>query len=271
MAFEPYVSVTGITALSEILPLIRCNSGAKNSHRLIAGILMSSRTLAGLENEHRPRRYADRNMFERLCIFRDPRIEFVVHYSCKEPRHHLIQDIDTMMTAVGPNIAGFQLNMTWPDLSLLDTLHDMFGRENKRWILQIGQKALEEIGYNAEVLVERVGEWYLPLVTDVLLDLSAGEGVPLDADKLRPFLEAFRREPNIGTGVAGKLGPKTLHLLGDLCVEFPRLSLDSESEIRDRRMDIFDIDAAQSWVCNSFIHITMAERRRAASSAPVPP
>lgn len=61
-----------------------------------------------------------------------------------------------------------------------------------------------------------------------MLDKSLGKGLELDAETLYPFLQAIQNAfPAFGLGVAGGLGPDTLHLLKPLIKEFPNLSIDA--------------------------------------------
>ena len=106
-------------------------------------------------------------------------------------------------------------------------------------VLQVGARAFETIGNSLKRLADKIASEYGGLIHYVLLDASAGLGKPLDAEVLRPYLRALaaKRLP-IGLGVAGKLSPTTLGLVEPLVDEFPHLSIDAESGLRDENDDL---------------------------------
>jgi hypothetical protein len=83
---------------------------------------------------------------------------------------------------------------------------------------------------------------YAPLVNGVLFDPSGGFGQPFDTERARTFLAAItERGWNIALGVAGGLGPDTLHLvtpLLDLLDQFPDLNIDAQGKLRNEHNEL---------------------------------
>jgi hypothetical protein len=73
---------------------------------------------------------------------------------------------------------------------------------------------------------------YTPMISSVLIDGSGGRGVPLDAEKVRPYIDSIY-DLDVNVGIAGGLSDAALEpLAGDLLQRFPQLSVDAESGLR---------------------------------------
>ena len=84
------------------------------------------------------------------------------------------------------------------------------------------------------------------LANDLLLDVSGGQGRPLDPAALLPFLRALA-DTGLGLGVAGGLSASNLHLLEPLLAELPELSFDAETCLRDEE-DRLDLERVREYV-----------------------
>ena len=103
-----------------------------------------------------------------------------------------------------------------------------------RIIIQISGKAFNQVDRDPQKLCDRLAR-YVGLMTHVLFDMSGGTGKPLDPDESIPVLEALYEsfEYLQGIGVAGGLGPGTVHRLKPLIERFPDLSFDAEGRLRN--------------------------------------
>ena len=220
----PYIGVTGFMSRDEV-------SGAlamvpqRSARRLMVGVLMSSKTLAGQQNKW-PGRYPKKEAVADIFVD-DPRVLNLIHYNTDHSETLLTQLVEITELA-GPHLDGFQLNIAWPPISQLEDYQETY--PDKFLILQIGGKAMAQ-AESMERFAQLVGA-YLPMIGAILIDSSGGKGEPLDAVKGAEYLWAVREYPTLGVGIAGGLGPETLYLLGALVKEFPDLSIDAESRLR---------------------------------------
>ncbi len=215
----------------------------QSSRLLMAGVLASSRTLKGLENRW-PSRYPDVNSIAAI-LPSHPLALNLVHYNTEEPES-LCQQLLELTSLGGPNLHGYQLNLAWPPVTELSRYRSHF--PEMKVVLQISQKSLEMVGYLTQNLVEKLAQEYSGLVDYALLDRSAGYGIPLDPQWTAEHLEVMQ-EANLGLGlgVAGGLSPSTLDLVEPLINDFPELSIDAESLLRDKD-DRLDIGRAKDYI-----------------------
>lgn len=95
---------------------------------------------------------------------------------------------------------------------------------------------------------------YKETVSTMLLDESCGNGVPMVANRLRPYIaELYERD--IPVAVAGGLSPENLDQLLPLIHEFPKLSIDAESGLRvwpnglnDLKASRFSVDKTRAFL-----------------------
>ena len=159
----------------------------------------------------------------------------------------------------GPHLHGFQLNCPWPPDQALRLYR--YHHPDKKIVIQVGARAFEEIAHSPSTLVQYLRR-YQDVADYVLLDASGGTGKILDPNTLRPYLEALRDSKiNISIGVAGGLGsPAGLSNLEILAQEFPDISIDAESNMRDAD-DNLDLDAATRYVRTSLRTFTDARHQ----------
>jgi len=204
-----------------------CASQKMDNFQLMIGVMMSYKTMTGLESKWTsvwPKKE------EMADIFVDhPRAMNTLHYAdydCNTSLSHLIEAVEWG----GPRLHAIQLDMIWPPDVIVKGLKRKF--PNLRVVLQINANALEMVGNDPAILVEWIKK-YDGSLDYVLLDKSHGKGVRMDAEVLLPFARAIADKlPNIGLAAAGGLGPSTVYLAEPLIREFPTISLDMQGKLR---------------------------------------
>jgi len=224
----PYIGVTGFMSRAEVEEALVVTP-QESKWRLMVGVLMSSKTLVGQTNRW-PGRFPKREAVADIFVD-NPRVLNLVHYSTDKPEA-LFAQLDEIVKIAGPNLDGFQINATWPSPSHFEDFYEVY--PDKFLVLQIGRRAMEETWVKSK-FVNRVSE-YMPMIDAILLDPSGGIGMPLEArvvaDYLREIPKSWIIPGGLGVGVAGGLGPETLHLLDPLRGEFPELNIDAEGKLR---------------------------------------
>ena len=252
----PYVGVTGFMSraeVSEALAMIPEGS----THRLMVGVLVSSKTFAGLPNKW-PGRYPKKDVIADIFID-DPRALNLIHYNTdnRDQLNHELVDITRFVGA--ERFDGFQINMRWPCATELRNYQRIF--PDKLIVMQVGGGALED--------VRRIGHlgglFYLCydhraccswIVDSILIDPSGGKGLPLNAEEGAEHLRDVRNHyhmKEVGIGIAGGLGPETLHLVEPLLREFPDLSIDAEGRLRTPKPeDALDLNAMRVYLTKAY-------------------
>jgi hypothetical protein len=241
----PYIGVTGFMSRSEVNAALA--AFPKNPvWRLMIGVLMSSKTLAGQTNRW-PGRFPKREAVADIFI-NNPRILNLVHYSTDDP-WTLSSQLEEIIKIVGPNLDGFQLNIAWPPISDIEDFWKT--HPDKFLVLQIGNAAMRYVGPTEKFATFL--KPYLPMIDAILMDPSGGKGEPFDAEKVVEYLREISKSwlvpGGLGIGVAGGLGPETFHLLDPLLWEFPELSIDAEGKLRTPQPeDALNIDAVCAYL-----------------------
>lgn len=241
----PYIGVTGFmsrTEVNEALAMIP----QRTKHRLMVGVLMSSKTLAGEQNKW-PGRYPKKEAIADIFVD-DPRVLNLIHYSTDSPET-LFSQLVEVTKLVGPHLDGFQLNMAWPSISQLKDYAGVY--PEKYLLLQIGNKAMVQTE-SIEKFKETI-DAYLDVVNAFLIDLSGGKGEPLDAEKCTKYLHAICSYAAPGYGIAGGLGPDTLNLINPVIKKFPSLSIDAEGRLRTPLpSDVLSLPSMQRYLKSAF-------------------
>lgn len=242
----PYIGITGITSPADS-DLIAQFLAGNSSRKVMIGVLVSAKTLRG-EPDQWPNRYPA--LGDIAGIFSDRPAAFnVIHYGTDEPAS-LLDQLLTVAHLAGPELHGFQLNMSWPSVKDLCLLARQ--RPEQQLILQLNQEAFRAAGNQKGAVAGKLKREYSGLVDHVLLDLSAGYGRQLDPAWARRQLEEMRDAGlDMGLGVAGGLSPASLHLVAPLVKEFPQLSLDAEARLRDAG-DNLDLALGQEYLRRAF-------------------
>lgn len=246
---KPYIGITGFMSQEEVQNVL--NAYPKDAQRrLMIGVLMSDKTLAGGVSSKYPGRYPTRDKMESIFVD-DPRALNLVHFHTKTTGYAIVAELIIAKTAAGPHCHGFQLNMKWPDPRILADYHhaSSLGTLPKQDIivLQCGSGAMQAIGNSAQTLVNRVSD-YWGLVDYVLIDPSGGKGLPLDLHFVHDCLCAFA-ETRLGIGVciAGGLCAQAISTLKDVAfLHQGNFSIDAEGQLRDAS-DKLDLAAANQY------------------------
>lgn len=227
----PFIGVTGFMSQSEVREALK--SVPHNAkHRLMVGVLVSDRTLAGLSNKW-PRRYPTTGNVADIFVD-DPRVLNLIHYNTHNP-DTLYDDLMNMTELVGGrNLHGFQLNVTWPNVG--EVYRYRQAHPEKYIVLQVGSQALH-IAQNPEGFRKCLGG-YIACINAVLIDPSGGQGKEFNPDMAFDYLQMTWHYKTIQPVIAGGLGPRTLHLLNRLIPVFPNLSIDAEGQVRDQNDDL---------------------------------
>lgn len=246
---KPYIGITGFINQSEVASLLD-DDPPLNNHLLMIGVLLSWKTMRGLQNRW-PNRYPEAENI--ASIFpNDKRTFNVIHFNTKDRVDFSLADQLKMITDVGgPHLHGLQLNIAWPPLS--DLTEYFCDYPGTKIILQVGGHAFGLVENSPQKLAEKVFE-YKGLIDYVLLDRSGGFGKPLNTAEMKDCLRALKdKDLKIGLGVAGGLSPTTFHLVEPLFDEFPDLSVDVETGVRDEN-DNLDLSLAKNFL-KTFLNI----------------
>lgn len=246
---DPYIGITGFTkpeeveAAYQLLPI-------DPPRKLMVGVLASWKTLRGIPLKPKwQAQFPDPKIIPALFPD-DDRVLNLIHYGTEEGQESsLLADLLRLEEFAGENLHGFQLNIPWP--STIELEDYAFYGHGTTLALQIGRKAMEMVGDDRDRLITML-ERYIGLVDAILLDPSGGLGQPFDTERARTMLRAIAdRGWDLGLGVAGGLGPNTLHLVEPLLAEFPHLSIDAQGRLRNEQNEL-DASAVASYLGNAF-------------------
>lgn len=224
-----YIGITGFMESEEIVHLLeRIPEQLWKGRQLMVGILVSSKTKAGLPNKW-PGRYPSMKNLSELFLD-DPHCLNLIHYNTDEA-DSLPDDLEELGELAGPSCHGFQLNMCWPETRLLRRFRT--NHPDDRLVLQLGGRALEMEGWEAGRVVDRVRRYVENgLITDVLYDPSGGKGVFASLETALPVLLVLAQLPGLGVGLAGGLRFERLWELAPVFCQLPHLNLDAEGQLR---------------------------------------
>jgi len=248
----PYIGVTGFMSRNEVKQALLVVP--KNSkHKLAVGVLMSSKTLAGMQNKW-PGRYPKRDDVPTI-FFSDSRAINIIHYNTDNPET-ICKQLMEITLRYDQFFDGFQLNVAWPSVDELRFYRDPhFSRclssKNKHLILQIGAQAMEQVP-DLQEFVERL-EKYTSVVDSILVDQSAGKGKSLDPAKGGEILRMVSKHSSLGLGIAGGLNAQTLDVLKSLIRRFPNLSIDAEGRLRTSQPeDALDMEKTHAYLRGAY-------------------
>lgn len=248
---KPYIGVTGFVTREEVASALA--AFPRNGPRvLMVGVLASWKSLRGIPLKPKWQQQTPAPECISKIFLRDARTVNLVHYSVDEEHQGaLLRDLLEIHTIVGPNLDGFQLNVSWPEIRLLDEYRMAVGYDY-RIVLQIGQPAVEKAEGSPDGVVALL-EHYVSVVDDVLFDPSGGRGQPFDAGRAHQFLLAIAEQGwGVGLGVAGGLGPGSVDRLVGLVEEFPNLSVDAQGRLRDPENNL-DREAVKQYLAEALV------------------
>lgn len=239
----PYVGVTGFRNREEVKKVLDAVAPL-SGRQVMIGALANSKTISG-ELDNGNNRYPTSGQLG--DIFEDvPGSLNIVHFSTKNPEM-LFEGMIKAFNLAGPFCDGLQLNVAWPDPKALG--HFKIKAPQATVILQVGARALEMVEHSPQKLADKINKEFKYFIDYGLLDLSGGTGKPFDPEEVRGYLRALEdKQMSVGLGVAGGLSPETLpDLVGPLVEEFPYLSVDVETGVRNND-DLFDTRLAISFI-----------------------
>lgn len=237
---KPYIGITGFMARGEVERML--NLMPPSSKRsLMVGVLASWKTM--YENRVTGR-YPSINDISRIFV-QHPLALNLVHYNTRYTED-LCEQLENLTILGGDDLHGFQLNFTWPPISELKKYRSIF--RDKIIVIVINPEAFEDAKNSPQILASRI-EDYNGLVDYVLLDRSCGCGIPLDTTSMREYLDVlYKKDIDMGIGIAGGLDGNNLHLIEPLVEEFPGLSIDAEDKLRNPYDDSLNLDIAEIYL-----------------------
>ena len=242
---RPYIGVTGFTIPEEVTAARLCIP-EDSHHALMVGCLVSEKSWQGIPMKWQ-RRHPDPSRLS-LLFHHDPKVINLVHYHAKDSEG-LADRLDEIAMRSGPYLHGFQLNMMWPDRAEMSHYKNLYSHHI--FVLQFGVGMQKASNYDPKTVVSVIKS-YADLVSYVLLDPSGGRGEDMDVVFMKQVLERLVDEcPEVMPGIAGGLGPDTLHRIRGLAHDFPMLSVDAEGRLRDRD-DYLDTERMMEYLDGAF-------------------
>lgn len=246
---NPYIGVTGFFKREEVAAALG-SFPASHSRKLMVGVLATWKSLRGIPMKPKWAKQTPNPELIGSVFPDDKRAVNLVHLSAEDGQESwLLHDMIKVHGLAGANFHGFQLNVAWPEVRSLDEYRTIF-ETWPRVVLQIGARAVESAGGTPDAVADMLYH-YAGVVDDILLDPSGGRGQPFDTERARGFLRAVAdRSWSIGLGVAGGLGPDSLHLLEPLIGEFPDLNIDAQGRLRNEENEL-DISAMSDYIAKA--------------------
>lgn len=236
VVLKPYVGITGFMNRQEVDAVIQSLEAEDDRQWLMIGVLASEKSLAGTPNKF-PNRYPNPQTIKDIFP-EDSSILRLVHFSTQAVGAEFLHQMHHLRAIAGPNCDGFQLNVKWPSVDILEMYKLVY--PNDTLVLQCGAGAMKSVGSESEKLADKIAE-YENITDYALIDPSGGYGKAMDTSFT---LETLRRLEESGIDmnfvVAGGLNGDTLETIRDIVKEFPDVSTDAEGGLRDEE-DHLDI------------------------------
>jgi hypothetical protein len=231
MIAQPYIGITGITSDEDVDTISECCkivATTVRTHRVMAGVLVSAKTLHGEPTTNR--RYPTIDRVEALLL--NSRYAYawpVVHYNTRAVGDSLGNELRELVNRC-PSMRGLQLNIVRPTPSVVYAF--AFDHPHVEVIVQMNRAAFGDPPVPADAILYARD---YPNASHALLDLSGGCGADINAAFAARVARGWPYAAQLG--VAGNLGPDagpTLRALrDDLGAErFASLSFDAESRVR---------------------------------------
>lgn len=235
-----YIGITDFTNAGEVFNMLR----VFNTHKpywwkglLHVGVMMSYKTLNNL-----PTKWTDawppKEKVQSIFLQNKDLLN-VIHYADYEGID-IFQSLKQVHILGGENLHAIQLDMIWPSPEEIKK----FRRDESEVgiILQVNRKCLELNGYDDLELLRKLKE-YGSSIDVVLLDMSAGKGIPMEPAILLPRIEMLSEQlPKLDIAVAGGLGPKTINLVEPIWKNYPEVSIDAQGQLRPSHNALDPID-----------------------------
>lgn len=272
MDLPTYISITDFAKPEEVQMMadfFEEHSNKRQDCRLGVGFMMSRKSINKIDTKWakvwpKPEEYPG------LCLsnwgrsIHQPILYNVLHYADYDGvdiNKNLLKAVEICnfnknLHGMRKNLHAVQLDMIWPDPKELGKFCNATDSQLEI-ILQINSNALEMVDNDPKKLIKKLSEYQYAL-RRVLLDRSMGRGLGMNAEALLPFARAIREDSfthRLGIGVAGGLGPKSLHLLEPFLAEFNDISWDAQSKLRTSgsAMDPIDWEYAKEYIKKSLL------------------
>jgi hypothetical protein len=236
----PYIGITDFMTYAQVermLAVFKANVRQGQRRRLHVGVMMSRKTLHGLETKW-SKAFPPKEAI--AGIFDSDETMNCLHYADYDAID-VSQSIIKAISFGGDGINALQLDMIWPNPEHVANAVQASGKKLEV-ILQIGKDAIEQADNDPKKIVSKIRE-YIGVAHHVLLDKSMGNGLGMDAAGLIPFAQAIRDAfPGLGIAAAGGLGPESIGLVELLVKEFSDISIDAQGRLRPSGSALEPID-----------------------------
>lgn len=234
----PYVGVTGFNKLTQI---VTCNSifhmvtreagyHVSKNLKFMAGVLVSSKTLAGEINKY-PFRYPDVICIpEIFCMENEEHLLRTIHYNTDDPAT-IDEQIDQVMNLAPGAIDALQLNMRWVSPVKMQRVKRKY--PDLRIILQVGAGAISDIEETGEIFLGDALKAYDGVADDFLIDPSGGKGKALDVWHAFACLADSDIPANMQPNIAGGFNADNVIRARGLMRRLKRpVGIDAEGQLR---------------------------------------
>lgn len=236
---KPYIGVTDFTSRSQV-ERAKAAIPANVNRRLHVGAMTSYKVIRGIPTSKGWEYVWLNEQGLRELFANDPEVYNVIHYADYDHTQEnraptTVLDLVTAWDRCGPYVDAIQLDMVWPRKEMLEEFRHC--RPDAEIILQVGSKALDQAGrYALDILDE-----YYGLAHYALLDAGMGTGTPFDPEAFLQLIDNTDFPP-FQLAVAGGLGPDTYSNLQPLLDEYPELSCDAQSRLRQSHNSLDPLD-----------------------------
>lgn len=249
---NPYIGITDFMSFEQVQEMHRIfkkHRAQGSTRQLHVGVMTSHKNIHGLPNKWQDA-FPPNDAI--ATIFSSEEVYNCLHYVDYRDKPNFEESLAMAISLGGAGLHAVQLDMVWPNPRQIATCLNA-SRKRIEIILQISKNALDEIDNDPQTLIEKFRP-YDGVAHRVLLDKSMGKGIGLNATDLLVFAEALKQAfPNLGLGVAGGLGPDTLHLIEPLVKAFADLSIDAQGRLRPSgsALDPIDWNMARDYLVKS--------------------
>lgn len=264
MRLRPYIGITDFTDFEQVKAMQEVflkHRKRDEPHMLHVGVMTSFKTFHFLQSKW-TNAFPPKEKFAE--IFSSDQVYNCLHYAdYAEVPMDLAFTLERALKLCGDNLHALQLDMPWPDpLQVQEGIRD--SGKKIEVILQLSSKAMEMAGTRSVDVVKKL-VMYDGVIDRVLLDMSGGRGIPMDADRLILLARVIRAVfPDMGLVIAGGFGPGTVaRLAWKFLSEFPDASLDAQGKLRPsgNALDPIDWNMAAQYLVEA-LDVTASDRAK---------
>lgn len=241
---KSYIGITGFMSRPEVAAVFNALR-TQSAMVFMVGVLVSDKSLRGEPGN--PKRYPMPKELGHIFSSRQDQLN-LLHINVREAVNpdQLLNNLYTARDLAGPNCHGFQLNIPWPDVTVVSRYKARYPKD--KLVLQCGAGALESAGNNPHRLALLAAD-YEGLADYILVDPSGGRGQPFRYNTALGYLSELQHVlPDVGLGIAGGLhkGETQGHFARLLRPLKNSLSCDVESGVRDQH-DNLSVELARAY------------------------